>query len=147
MNARQWLSRYIELMEEVKREAEQAHYWEDTAIGLSAAKLSHVPKARKYFDMTDYVVKFLDLAQHCSELGGQAEQAKNEILEVIDSIDNLNFRRVLRLKYIDNMTYQQIADRLHYSKRQIHRIHGKALKHVTQCHSQLFYNGNRRTKA
>lgn len=141
MNARQWLSRYQELMEEVEREYKKAHYWEDKALGLSPTRLSHTPKIRKLMDPTDYIVEFLDLAKHCAELGDEAEKAKNEIQEVISAIDNLSYRRVLEKKYIDNLNYQQIANELHYSKRQILRIHGKALKHVTKCHPELFYNG------
>lgn len=142
MNVRKWLSRYIELMEEIDRETKEAHYWEDVAIGLSPSKLSFAPKGRSNNDLSDYVAKFLDIAQHCSDLGNQARQAKDEILEVIDSLDDLIYRRVLKMLFIDNMTYQEIADRLHYSKRQIHRIRSKAIKDVTQCHSEMFYNNN-----
>lgn len=140
MTVRQWLSRYRELVEEIDRETRQAHYWEDKAVSLSSSKLSFAPKTRRLVSMQDYVAEFLDLASHCAELGREAQAAKEEIEKVVDSLEEPSYRRVLRLKYIDGMTYQQIADHLHYSKRQIHRIHGRALKRVTQCHPHLSYN-------
>lgn len=140
MTAREWLSRYRELIEEIDRETREAHYWEDKAVSLSSQKLSLAPKSKALKSMPDYVAEFLDIAAHCSELGREAQKAKDEILEAIDSLEELEQRRVLRLKYVDGKTYQQIADHLHYSKRQIYRIHGRALKRVTQCHLYLSYN-------
>ena len=134
MTVRQWLSRYRELIDEIERETREAHYWEDKAVSLSSSKLSFAPKSKRLVSMQDYVAEFLDLASHCAELGKQAQAAKDEINKALESLEEPSHRTVLRMKYIDGMTFQQIADRLHYSKRQIQRIHGRALKHVTQCH-------------
>ena len=134
MTVRQWLSRYRELIDEIERETREAHYWEDKAVSLASSKLSFAPKSKRLVSMQDYVAEFLDLASHCAELGKQAQAAKDEINKALESLEEPSHRTVLRMKYIDGMTFQQIADHLHYSKRQIQRIHGRALKHVTQCH-------------
>lgn len=140
MNTRNWLSRYRELMEEIDRETREAHYWEDIAIGLSPSKFSYGSKSTTRKDMGDYVARFLDIASHCSQLGEEATIAKDQILEVIDSLDNLIYRRILRMKYIDGLTHREIAERLHYSMGYIRRMHSRAIKEVTKSNTYICYN-------
>lgn len=128
MEIRAWLRRYKELMEEIDRETKEAHYWEDMAIGLSPTRLSFAPKSTRRQTMSDYVSNFLDLARHCAELGEQARQAKNEIITAIDSLEDVRHRRVLKMIYIDQLNYGEIAGRLHYSKRHIKRLHSKGVE-------------------
>lgn len=141
MNVRRWLMRYRELMEEVDRETKQAHYWEDKATGLSAPQLSFAP-VHGGKTMPDYIVEFLEVAKHCSELAGKADKAKDEILEVIESIEKPAYRNVLKYRYIDNMKYIDIAKKMDYSPGYIRRLTSKAVKEVTKCNKYLTYNGS-----
>lgn len=52
------------------------------------------------------------------------------ILEIEEIIDLLQPRErtLLRLYYIDGLTWEQVACEMNYSWRQVHRIHGEALK-------------------
>ena len=141
MNTRQWLSRYQELMEEVEREAKKAGYWRDKAEGLSTKALSHAPVYGHSISMPDYVAEFLDLAKHCSELAENAETAKDEILEVIDSIENHTYRRILRMKYLDGKTFYEIGSDIGYNASYTRRLASQAIKEVTQSNIYLSYNG------
>jgi RNA polymerase sigma factor (sigma-70 family) len=51
------------------------------------------------------------------------------ILEIEEIIDLLQPRErtLLRLYYIDGLTWEQVACEMNYSWRQVHRIHGEAL--------------------
>lgn len=55
---------------------------------------------------------------------------ENEIREVINRQDDVDERLLLRLRYIEFNTFEQIAIKMNYSLRQIWRIHKKALKNV-----------------
>ena len=46
----------------------------------------------------------------------------------IDRLSNTNEKILLRARYILNETWEQIAERLGYSVRQIHRVHSSALE-------------------
>ena len=50
-----------------------------------------------------------------------------EIENAIDSLDS-DCRIVLRLKYIDGHTWEEVEDLTPYSLRTVHRIHGRALR-------------------
>lgn len=63
--------------------------------------------------------------------------ALNEIRRYIDGIKNSNERLLLRLRYLDFKEWYEIAQTMHYSVRNVHRLHGKALKKLedgTKCH-------------
>lgn len=145
MNARKWLSRYRELMEEVEREYTKAGYWEDKAEGLSSKVLSHAPVHGHGKTMSDCIVEFLDTARHCSELAEDAQTAMKEIEEVIDSLDNTDYRRALRFKYIDNLPYYEVAKRMDYTGGSIRNLLSKAVKEVTQSDIYIRYNVESKT--
>ena len=103
--------------------------------------LSHAPVYGHSINMPDYVAEFLDLAKHCSELAENAETAKNEILEVIDSIENHTYRRILRMKYLDGKTFYEIGSDIGYNASYTRRLASQAIKEVTQSNIYLSYNG------
>ena len=51
------------------------------------------------------------------------------LLEIEQAIDTLGptERRLMRLRYIDGLSWEAICRRINYSWRQIHRIHSQAL--------------------
>lgn len=50
-----------------------------------------------------------------------------EIYRSVEKIGDETEKRVLRLKYFDGMSWEQVAEEMNYSIRQIHNIHKKAL--------------------
>ncbi|MFV0519786.1 MAG: sigma factor-like helix-turn-helix DNA-binding protein [Lachnospirales bacterium] len=78
-------------------------------------------------NFTKIIDKMLDLENQINE----------EILVMVDTLDKLhkdinmlqnnNEKLVLRFRYLSNLTWQEIADKMGYSVMQIHRIHKKAL--------------------
>lgn len=56
---------------------------------------------------------------------------KRDIHFTIETVENLNYKLLLRCRYIEFMTWEQIAERMKYSVRQVYRIHSEALQSVT----------------
>lgn len=52
---------------------------------------------------------------------------KNEIRKFINNINDEELLSILSLKYISFNTFEQIAEILHFSERQIYRLHKKAI--------------------
>lgn len=54
---------------------------------------------------------------------------RHEIERYIDAIDNSNYRRCLRLRYMDGLKWDTIADLMHYDidAKKIYVLHGHAL--------------------
>ena len=72
------------------------------------------------------------------QLTGQRDKLarlRREIGTTIDSVPDPKLQELLRLRYIENLSFERIAVRMNYSWRQVIRIHGVALsKVVIECH-------------
>lgn len=127
-NKKKWLLQYQELKLEVEREAEDAGYWQDKAKSLSSPQLDNYGiRSANPMSSADYIVKFLDIARDCAELGKQAQERKNEIVAAIDKIENQEHRIILKMIYIDDLNMVQICQRLHYGMRWVKQLHADAL--------------------
>lgn len=70
--------------------------------------------------------------------------AKKEAIEMIDKLSDANHITILYERYVHYKSWEYISNKLNYSIRHIHRIHGDALKEfqkillkdVTQCHTK-----------
>ena len=54
---------------------------------------------------------------------------KMEISDAIDKLDCVDERILLRARYINGCTWDEISNQLNYSLRSTHRIHAQALRH------------------
>lgn len=87
-----------------------------------------MPKGSHQSDLSDYAVL----------LDGQIELLKKERLEKvrlyseieskIRQMEDEDEQRVLRLRYIKGLKWEEVAVEIDYSWKQIHRIHSNALK-------------------
>ncbi len=60
-----------------------------------------------------------------------------EIEKLLGEVRNSNYRLLLELRYLHGLTWEQIAERMRYSRRHIIRLHGSALlqmQDVLVCH-------------
>lgn len=56
---------------------------------------------------------------------------KEQMLDAIGTVPNMNEQMVLRYRYIHNRTWEQIGTELHVDARTVRRWHDSALSHVT----------------
>lgn len=126
-----WLFRYTELKEEIERERESAEYWRERSLSLGANSFDDMGiKSANVMTMPDYIIKFDELAKDCVRLAEEAEREKLKIREAISGLKDIRQRRVLSMKYLDGMEFDEIAEKMNYSQAHIWVIHGKALKNL-----------------
>lgn len=78
-------------------------------------------------DLSDYIVLLDEQIEELKIERLEKIRIYTGIQEKIRCMDNDNEREVLRLKYLQGMTWEEVAVSMGYSWKQIHRIHGKAL--------------------
>ena len=52
----------------------------------------------------------------------------------IEALEDERQRNVMRLYYLNGLTWEQVAERMHYSREWVCRLHRKAIKEVTKSH-------------
>ena len=77
----------------------------------------------------DFLMDYIDTLV---KLEAQLAQKRDEVLMKIYRLHNRNERLVLKSYYIDFKTWERTACDLHFSYRQVIRIHAKALKHIEE---------------
>ena len=86
----------------------------------------------------DRYVKYVDMADIINEKIDTLIDLKMKVSSEIDRLDKAEHRLLLRQRYINQKSFEQIAVQMGYEIRQIHRIHGNALQNmslnVVECH-------------
>lgn len=76
------------------------------------------------------VAEYLDLeAEANRKIAGFIAHIRY-VEEAIDTLDDSIQRRLLRLRYIDGRTWEQIGEAMCYSRMQLNRLHRKALENL-----------------
>lgn len=123
--------RYTE--QEIKSYVQQKEQLKDSLyIKTSTLKDDKVQESSGKYD--DKYIKYIELCEHINEKIDDLFDLKLTISNEIDKIENPERRLLLRLRYINLLSFEQIAVQMGYEIRQIHRIHGNALSDFETCH-------------
>ena len=60
----------------------------------------------------------------------EALKILDDIEDMIESLEDFDQKTVLRLKYIDGLTWDEVALQANWSERSVRRIHGRALEEL-----------------
>lgn len=71
-----------------------------------------------------------ELAQELTDQRDKLIRLRREIGAAIDTVPDTRLRELLRLRYIEGMTWERVAVQMGYSYMQVCRLHGKALSQI-----------------
>lgn len=87
-----------------------------------------MPKSQSGANRLELAVE--DIVENADKLAKKIREmlcAKEEIEQVIDSLEDDTLRRLMKYHYIDGKTWEEVAVKMNYSYRNITRMHGRAL--------------------
>ena len=94
-----------------------------------AMRLSGTPGRSK---VEQYVLEMVDVHAELEKEISQLMQYTREAEKLIATLRDERYRSVLQLRYLCGYDWQEIADRLHFSLRWTHKLHGEALQELKQ---------------
>lgn len=95
----------------------------------SAINYTDMPRAPSVeHDMSDYISKYEDLMQTLISKYSACLGIMADIIARLDRMEKQDERELLRYRYIDFLSWRQIADRLGTVERNVYFIHGRALR-------------------
>lgn len=77
--------------------------------------------------MGDRVAAIVDKEKEMDRLTDLLIDKRQEILDVIHSLEDPDCVDVLYKRYMEGKLWEDVAEEMHFCKRQVHRIHAKAL--------------------
>nr|DAW55822.1 MAG TPA: Protein of unknown function (DUF722) [Caudoviricetes sp.] len=130
-----WLRRYREAAAEQDRLMAEIARWRSLAERVSPT-LSGMPAGGGGPGRMIAAVERMDeLEAELAEQIVERVTIRREIGQAIDRVPDERLARLLRLRYIDGMTWERVAVEMHYSYMQVCRMHGKALD-VIECYTR-----------
>ncbi|MCF2544252.1 DUF1492 domain-containing protein [Ligilactobacillus ruminis] len=134
MTPQQYLNQAKHLDALINVRLREIDYWKDMSTNISGIKYDAMPKNPNA--TTDaYFVRCLDkiceIQQDVEKKVRQLIVLRDEISSRIDLLTNPEEQLVLRYRYIDNCTWDEIASMLNASLRTVYRIHGAALQNFS----------------
>lgn len=80
-------------------------------------------------DLSGYVARLDELDRKLRAQMYKKIQLRTEITEKIDAMSDETESLLLRLRYIHGLKWEEVAVKMDYSWRAVHKIHSKALEH------------------
>ena len=129
MTAKEYLQQYRRIQREIEDIDRRMAQIRLKYAAPSAINYSDMPKAHNSeHDLSDYIVKMDELTNYMISKYTRLRGVEVDIYLRLDRMENQDERELLRYRYIDGLTWVQIADRLHTVERNVYFIHGRALR-------------------
>ena len=74
------------------------------------------------------VIKLEEFTREISEKINEMVELKINISKQIDQLENVDERAVLRLRYVDHHTWDEVAEEIHFHVTYVDKIHNRALR-------------------
>ena len=124
---KEYLNRYRQAVRKYNSLQEQEKQLRSQMDGPKAIEYSDMPKAHKQTDLSDYMVRLERILTRIANEKNEMQKIQLEIEEKIIDVMDGEQSRILYLRYIQFMKWEDICVEMGYSWRQVHNIHSKAL--------------------
>ena len=87
-----------------------------------------MPHGSNHSDLSDYAASLDEQIEFLKEERLERVRCYQKIERQIRQMENEDEQEVLRLRYIKGLKWEEVALKMNYSWKQVHRIHSSALK-------------------
>lgn len=81
-------------------------------------------------DKSGIIDTYLDMINDMEKEVRRLQETRREVEYLISTIDDWTVERIMRLRYIDNLRWEDICCRVNYSWRQVHYLHADGLNRI-----------------
>lgn len=85
-----------------------------------------------YDRMADDVVRIADTRERLKAKIAELDAKLADILKMVDAVNDERGRLILTMRYVRGMRWEDIQKEMHYSEKQVKRIHGVALLDINK---------------
>ena len=132
ISVKKWLNRGWKLNEEINTLLEEERRAFDNASRITSASDGERVQSSTGNSSEQ---RFINYTEYAMLIDGYIEKLtaiKEEIFVAIYKVENSTYRTLLIKRYIQFKTWETIAEEMHYEVRWVHKLHGRALKKISQ---------------
>lgn len=128
-NAKEYLGQAYRNDQRINSKIEQVSALNNMATEATST-ISDMPGSatRNIHRMEDVIVKIIDLQNEINADIDELVDLKAEVMNIIKSIDNLEYQTLLEIRYLCFKPWEQIAIELGYSINNVFKMHRKAIE-------------------
>ena len=125
-----YLSRYIPLSGRINRMLEEQYRWKCLAMKVTQ-NFSPTPGGGESGSPIERPMDKVDeLERKITQAIDELADIRMEIEAVLGQLEDDTLRELMKYRYIDGLTWEQVAEKMHYSWRHTCRLHGEALAKI-----------------
>lgn len=131
MDAKEYLNQVKKLDFQIKNKLIEKQQWKDIALGITAnMDGERVQSSGAKSKMASAVEKCVDMEAEIDSLVDRLIDTKKDVIQTIEKLDSPMSYDLLHKKYIQFMTFEEIAEYYGRDYTTITTAHGRALKSV-----------------
>ncbi len=134
MTAKEYLNQARHLDALINCRLREIDYWKELSSSVSGMRfdgMPHSPNRPTEAPFVRCLEKIDEIQRSVEEKIAYLVRLKEEINTVIDKLESRDEQLVLRYRYLDDCTWEEISRMLNVSLRTVHRIHGSALQNFS----------------
>ena len=121
-----YLSRVRRINERITRLLEEKRRWRDLALCRSPG-ISPAPGGGPTVKPED---KMLEVEEEINQEIDHLQEVRKEVKGAISGVEDDTLRTLLEYRYLDGLTWEQVAERIPCTERWVYKLHKKALKKI-----------------
>ena len=126
----QYLSRYRRLNQRIDHLLEEQSRWRERALKITPT-LSQAPGGGGSGSPIERPMdKVLEIDEEINREIDTLQTIRQEIRETLNQLEDESLKLLMEYRYIDGMTWEQVAVKMNYCWRQVCRKHGQALTQI-----------------
>jgi len=126
-----YLKRYVILDREIDRKLKEVARLRSKLTRITEVYSTEPRGGGTIYGKTEEILaKIVDLENEIDADIDRLVAIREGIKTIIEAVENDRERLLLQYRYLDGKTFEWIAVEMHYSWRQIHRLHSKALTNL-----------------
>ena len=125
-----YLSRYIALNRRIDRLLEEKAKWWSLCLKTTPS-LSQAPGGGESGSPVERPMdKVLEIEEEINKEIDELQEVCRGIKTVLGQLEDDTLRLLMEYRYLDGLTFEEIAVKMHYSWRWVIKLHGKALAEI-----------------
>lgn len=121
-----YLSRYRRLNQRIDRLLEEQSRWRERALKITPT-LSQAPGGGNGSPIERPMDKVLEIDVEINREIDELQTVRQEIRAALNQLEDENLKLLMEYRYIDGLTWEQIAEKMDYSRQWVTSLHGTAL--------------------
>lgn len=133
MNAKEYLKQIKRYDTLINNKLEELQRLKDLSTKITTSlSLTKVQTSGNTSKIANSVEKLIDLQEEINDDIDKFIDLRTEVISNIDKIQNSDMCNVLYKRYLDLITWEQIAVDMHFTSQWVHKLHNRALKEIQE---------------